>query len=68
MTWHVNIGSFCRGICVMKPLYKRKRVLYSVRLIAFRPFWFCLWTPVWHEGRGPYISIGLGIIAFCRGY
>jgi len=31
-------------------------------------FWICLWTPVWHKGRGPYISIGLGIFGFYRGY
>ena len=31
-------------------------------------FWAQWWTPTWHEGRGPYISIGLGIIAIYRGY
>jgi len=30
--------------------------------------WAHLWTPIWHEGRGPYVSIGLGIIAIYRGY
>jgi len=31
-------------------------------------FWWHWRTPCWHEGRGPYITIGLGIIAFYRGY
>ena len=31
--------------------------------------WWCyLWTPIWHEKRGPYVSIGLGYIAIYRGY
>jgi hypothetical protein len=31
-------------------------------------FWFHFWTPKWHEGRGPYLSVGLGIVAIYRGY
>ena len=31
-------------------------------------FWAHWWTPVWHEGRGPYVSIGLGVVAIYRGY
>jgi hypothetical protein len=30
--------------------------------------WLHIWTPVWHKGRGPYITIGLFGIAFYRGY
>lgn len=26
------------------------------------------WTPAWHEGRGPYISIQIGRLRFMRGY
>lgn len=33
------------------------------------PRWWGVWfTPEWHKGRGPYVSIGLGIIAVYRGY
>lgn len=31
-------------------------------------FWAHWWTPAWHRGRGPYVSIGLGVIAIYRGY
>lgn len=34
--------------------------------------WIHLWTPIWHEGRGPYISIGIwfgiGTLEIMRGY
>lgn len=33
-----------------------------------RAWWWAWWTPVWHEGRGPYLSIGLYVIAVYRGY
>jgi hypothetical protein len=51
-------------------LRKVGRVNYSVKRIRLRSagFWFHWWTPVWSEGRGPYISIGLGVIALYRGY
>lgn len=39
---------------------------YALRFT--RGFWFHWWTPVWHEGRGPYITIGCGLFAFYRGY
>ncbi len=31
-------------------------------------FWLHLWTPIWHEGRGPYVSLGLGCVKVYRGY
>lgn len=33
-----------------------------------RGWWLHLWTPSWHEGRGPYLSVGLGLVAVYRGY
>ena len=33
-----------------------------------KSFWWNWWTPTWHKGRGPYISIGLGLFAIYRGY
>ncbi len=33
-----------------------------------RGWWWQWWTPNWHKGRGPYISIGLWFFAFYRGY
>jgi len=31
-------------------------------------WWLHYWTPAWHKGRGPYLSIGLGWFAIYRGY
>ena len=36
--------------------------------VPTRRFWCDIWTPAWHEGRGPYVSIGLGLFAAGRGY
>lgn len=33
-----------------------------------RGWHFDFWTPAWHRGRGPYLSLGLGWIAVYRGY
>ena len=69
-----NWGSVWRGIRAMRP--GSGPVIYGVWRYG-RPgwgvsqrgrFWVHLWTPSWHAGRGPYISIGLGIIAVGRGY
>ena len=27
-----------------------------------------VWTPVWHKGRGPYLTLLLGICRITRGY
>jgi len=42
-------------------------VSYAVKSIE-RGFWFHFWTPMWHDARGPYVSIGCGRLAFYRGY
>ncbi len=31
-------------------------------------FFWSWWTPSWHKGRGPYISIGIGFLRIHRGY
>jgi hypothetical protein len=31
-------------------------------------WWLSYWTPTWHEGRGPYVTIGLGVVEIMRGY
>ena len=61
-----DIGSFLRGLRDMKR--NRGKVNYSIRLRKSKEIWFHIWTPVWHKGRGPYISLGLGVVAFYRGY
>lgn len=46
--------------------YRSDGVKWSIR--KQRGWHFDFWTPVWHQGRGPYLSLGLGWIAVYRGY
>jgi len=64
----LDVGSTYRGLRAMR--WPHAQVRYGWRALPGRErgLWFHMWTPVWHEGRGPYVSIGLGFIAFCRGY
>lgn len=63
-----------RSLLVWRHL--RKGVKYAARRFDPLPegsttecrFWLHIWTPTWHEGRGPYVSIGVYEFAFYRGY
>ena len=57
--------SVLKGILAMKR--DRGKVNYSIDF-KWRGFWFHVWTPVWHKGRGPYITIGLWFVRIVRGY
>ncbi len=66
---------FFKGIRLMDKEQARKQKYQARYGIKFRKFWrgypkfwFILWTPIYHNGRGPYISIGVLFIAFYRGY
>lgn len=65
-------GSLWRGLRAWRP--GRGRVNYAVRRhdqgVPHQGgrFWLYAWTPFWHEGRGPYLSVGLGWFAVYRGY
>ena len=61
----ISRKSFIDGIKAMTR--KHDKVNYGIDFGKFG-FWIHLWTPKWHKGRGPYISIGLGVIRFIRGY
>lgn len=61
----IHIGSFARGIVEMRP---RREIFRRWTVRRKRGFWCILVTPVYHEGRGPYVSIGLGRVAIYRGY
>lgn len=65
MNVDLDLRSALHGVLAMRP--GRGRVNYAVRRSGHR---FCVecWTPVWHEGRGPYLSLGLGVVAIYRGY
>jgi len=61
----LNLRSFWRGIREMK----RDRGPVNVSIsVGWFGWWLHLWTPIWHCGRGPYISCGLGVIRILRGY
>ena len=62
----VNLSSFWRGIMAIQKPYVELRPGWGCR---WQRGWWChLWTPTWHRGRGPYISIGLGVFTIYRGY
>ena len=69
MTMHVSLRSFKRGLLVMEKgeeFFKPK--YWTVKFRTIQEPWICLWTPSWHNKRGPYVSIGILFIAVYRGY
>lgn len=62
-------GSFWRGVRAWRPLISGhvNYGMWRVRRGGGR-FWCEVWTPIWHQSRGPYVSIGLGFFAIGRGY
>lgn len=73
-----DIGSGWRGIRAMHRKWWKGRPdgpgwhvmrIDTIPFETWRDFWwFHFWTPTWHKGRGPFVSIGLGVIAIARGY
>ena len=63
----IDIGSVVRGIRAMKRGHS-KPAQWSIDRIYSGGFWLCFWTPSWHQGRGPYFSLGLGWFRIVRGY
>lgn len=73
----IKLGSFIRGIAAVKLPYCDPRPGWAFERLGRQPygisgmrrrFWCELWTPAWHQGRGPYISVGFGLFAIYRGY
>lgn len=62
-----NFKSFRRGLRAMSSVSEFFRH-WAIHWHKQSSWWCHFWTPVWHEGRGPYVSIGLGYIAVYRGY
>lgn len=58
--------SVWRGIKAIKRPYIEPKPGWAIRFN--KGFWADWWTPIWHEGRGPYVTIGLGFLAIYRGY
>jgi len=66
----VSWRSIWWGIRAMKRPYPEPKPRWAVDWPPRSQYgwWLHVWTPVWHKGRGPYVSIGLGCIRVCRGY
>lgn len=65
----INLNSFTKGIKAMpNKLHFLRPKYWQIVCMKNQPAWCHMWTPKWHKNRGPYISIGLRIIAIYRGY
>lgn len=54
---------------LLKWRYLFKNIKYGFKIFKEpHRFWFILFTPTWHNKRGPYISIGFWKYGFYRGY
>ena len=60
----INAGSVWRGVRAMSWPNNAK---WGVQWLP-KSFWCNAWTPIWHDGSGPYLSLGLWFIAIYRGY
>lgn len=47
--------------------FDRKGIKYGIGIYP-KQFWFDCWLPKWHKGRGRYLTIGLWLFSFYRGY
>lgn len=68
MSWWVNLRSTRAGIRAMQRPFPADETQPKWAIRCSRGFWCHLWTPIWHKGRGPYVTIGLGLFAIYRGY
>ena len=65
----INLRSFVRGWRYANKGEWRRR--WAIRWNWDRRYWgvwLQLWTPRWHDGRGAYVTMGLGPVTICRGY
>ena len=61
---NIDIGSVVRGIRAMR---LKNGAKWAIKWMPKR-IWCDAWTPIWHEGRGPYLTLGLWFVAIYRGY
>jgi len=64
--WHIDFGSAWRGIRAFR--WPHGKVKYGIRFHKRPGLGLVLWTPIWHEGRGPYVVAGIGFVFLHRGY
>jgi hypothetical protein len=63
----IDFGSAIRGIRAMTKDHDHVNFKIDFDMKHWGR-WCHIWTPIWHEGRGPYITIGLGPFRLMRGY
>jgi hypothetical protein len=61
-------SSIIKGLLRMK--IPHGKVNWAIKFVKVGSplFWIHFWTPIWHRGRGPYLSMGIGPLAIYRGY
>lgn len=65
----IHTRSFRRGIQAMPDQFNFFKPKYWFFYFhKTKGSWLHLWTPVWHKGRGPYITFGCKYIRIIRGY
>jgi len=64
----VDVKSVWLGIRAMKRESKKAKWTIAWLPSRARRCWLHAWTPVWHDGNGPYVSCGLFVIAIYRGF
>jgi hypothetical protein len=64
---HTNIN-ITLGLSDLWRVFKRKGVNFAVRFAPKSDWWFQMWTPTWHFGKGPYITVGFWKFRIYRGY
>lgn len=49
-------------------VFKINGIKSAVKIAPKSGWWFHWWTPTWHFGKGPYITIGVWKLRIYRGY
>ena len=65
--WQVDIHSVWRGIQAMHKSDSFPKPRWAIKRTRGFEFHAHAWTPAWHDGRGPYVTVGLGVIGIYRG-
>ncbi len=68
MYTHIDLRSVWDGILAMRRHAEPVNFGVDRTPPGASRWWFIAWTPIWHRGRGPYLSIGLGLFVIYRGY
>jgi len=68
LSFMVDMGSVWRGILAMRWPYPEQKPKWGMRIERSPTLFLHAWTPMWHKGRGPYLTARMGWLAVYRGY